>query len=53
MATLPKTVPEDKQSPPNTDEITKANELRLKQLGEILAGTVQKDQLDDKGIKPH
>ena len=53
MTTLPKAVPEENQPPPNTDETTKASELRIKQLGEILAGTLQKDQLDDKGIKPH
>ena len=41
------------QPPPKTDEAENEKELRLKQLGEILAGTLQKDQLDDKGIKPH
>ena len=52
MATLPEPVPENEQSPPETTE-TAVSESRLKQLGEILAGTLQKDKLDDKGIKPH
>ena len=53
MEKLPEAVPEKERPPPKATEIDQGRQKRLKELGEMLAFSLEKEQLDEQGIKPH